>query len=318
MKLNEFIKELRAKYNSVSIKKLASKKHCELYHFSYKNKREQNELLVINKNKEIITKEKVKKDVNFKQFATLFKKNVSEYIKQKRNIQKAKQNEAKKIGVRNLKTIDIKAKQYEKRLEELEKKKIADTKFKNDKQKKDAIYLFIIASIILEFLKDDKKLVELKNDIVVKKENVELALGEKELLNIYLYIVKQLNSIGILKGRIKYDIVKINADKVLDKVFNKYNNEIFHYQILMGMYMIDFYKNDIKFKELDLVYNKQYFADLLEATENAVSKEHEEYRENSQKLAYDISEEIYNKRVMTKQQAKEFFKKNIGENNDAN
>jgi len=310
MKLNEFIKGLRAKYNSVSLKKLATKKQYELYHFCYKNKREQNEIVLINKKtKEVCKREKVKKNVDIKRISANFKKGVKEYSKQIERVKRELIEKSQENGVRNILTAGAKSKQYDIKLKELEKKKNADTKFRNEKQKKDSVWLFMIASMILEFLKENGK-VEIVDDVVKSRKDIEIELGEKKLLELYLFIVKQLQQIGVLKGRVKFDIVKINADKLLDIVFNRYNNKIPHYRILMCLYMIDLYKYEVKNKELFMIFDKNFFENMLDNIEKDLQEQgYEEYRENSQKLAYELFKELYNKKILTKQEVKEFFKK---------
>ena len=308
MKLNEHIRKINETYSSVSIKKVACIKQFELYHISFKNKREQNTIvLVYKKNKEVVKIEKVRRD-NIDTIVSNFKKNIKAYSLKEKQLKKELMKTSQEHKVKNIKEYAKKIKVEQKKALQKEKKKISDSGFKSEKEKKDAIMIFMIASIILDFFKETNK-VSLKNDVATLKNNVDLQ--EKKLFELYLHLVKQLQQIGVLKGRVKYDIIKANADKTLDIVFKKYNNKIDYYLILMGLYLIDYYKSEVKNKTLSLKNSKEIYETLKKVENDLINEGSEKYRENSQKLAYDVGYQLFGIKLLTKQESKEFFKKQL-------
>ena len=296
MKLNEHIASLKGKYVAVSpIKLLAKKKGIELYQIQVKNKITQTYLIFVDKHKKVLEYKKASiKEVDkivrhFKKTAIVV---VNEFNKHK---QLLKQKE--RIELENKVHNTLKQKQ--------EKLK-SNPHFKSEKQLIDITFAFMVASIFLDYLKE-YKYIKVENKII-KKTN-EMDIDVKHIYDTYMYIVRHLDTLGVEEGKVKYDIVKIKADRIIERVFKKYNNNLPHFPILMGLYLLELWREDVKNKTIHIEYNSKLLTDIIEQVEKNLQNEGQENnRENSQKLAYDMFYELYKERIKTKQETKKFFK----------
>jgi len=292
MKLNEFIKELRAKYNSVSLKKIAFKKQYELYHFCYKNKREQNEIVLVSKKtKEICKREKIKKSVNIKELATNFKKGIEIYSKefeaQKKNFIKKSQN----TGVRNIIKADKKITNIKQKKQKERQKKLSDFKFKNEKQKKDILYMWFVFSFLREHLIQNELVTIGKNNEPILKSDKMI---DKKLLKFLNEVGAELTEKGVRDNSVKLDIIQSLQKTTYNKVLSKTHQEDMFYIITL-LYMLKMWKLDNDFKKLFIPIDNEFIEPYLEYMTNYLLKEDEKVTENSIKIAFYLFEEIYKK-----------------------
>jgi len=87
----------------------------------------------------------------------------------------------------------------------------------------------------------------------------------------------------------------------------KGNDEFYH--IVIGLYLITLWKNDVKFKTLKaLNIDYKFVADLLESLFESDFIENKVY-EDSEDFAKLIYREIYGEHIMTHKETKEMFNK---------
>ena len=308
MRLNEYLKELRSKYQEVSpLKELASKKGNVLYQISYKNKREQRVLLVVDKKKKIISKEKIKKDLDIKAVAISFKRNLERYIQEVQKSKKIKIQQSQTHGVRDLKVIDEVKKKIAIKTKQKAKKLQSNCKFKSKYQERDALYIYFVFKFLREHLLSDDRVRLVNNELVLVSNNKI----DEQLLKILKEISGELVYIGVRDDTCKKDLLDNRHQKIFNIVMSKNNQNEDMYFVLAAMYMLQHYKYEVKFKSLNLGYDIDwdFVNSFLESLEEMLYKENEELAENSAKVAKLILKEIYDIDVATKKEAKEILSK---------
>jgi len=298
MKLNELLKDFRNKCEFVESKEITKVGKVRIFHIKTKNKRSVSYLATVLKNGELIDK------------VIIAENKIKGTVAQVKKILKQSKNSSSYNnvlnGFRNTEKITKKAEKIKSKIEEKVKKKMVDYKYKNDKEKKDVFFVWFAYAYIREHLVDLGALHIDKNDNYTLKSDDFI---NKKVFDILKSIGQELSSRGVVTGSIKFDIIKEEHKKIHKKVLNYFKGNDEFYHIVIGLYLITLWKNDVKFKTLKaLNIDYKFVADLLESLFESDFIENKVY-EDSEDFAKLIYREIYGEHIMTHKETKEMFNK---------
>ena len=299
MKLGEMLKEMREKYEYVSgAEELARVGKVRIMRVKVRNKRTSVYLLTVLKTGEVIDKIKIAESKVKETVAS-----VKKTLKMARGRQQQGGGGLK--GFRDTEKLLDRVDEIKQKQKIVADKKLSDYKYKTPKEKQDILYIWFIYAYIREHLIDGK--------IIIKKEDntYEFVDETKNPINVELFkLMKdlgyELTTHGVVDGSVKFQIVAEEHKKIHNRVINYFGQTEEFYHIIIGLYLAELWKSEVKFKALKgLKIDHKFVTAMLDGLKDTeISMKVYEDSEDFAKLIY---REIYGEKILTHKEVKKIF-----------
>ena len=299
MKLGEMLKEMREKYEYVSgAEELARVGKVRIMQVKVRNKRTSVYLLTVLKTGEVIDKIKIAEN-RVKETVASVKKT----LKMARGRQQQGGGGLK--GFRDTEKLLDRVDEIKQKQKIVADKKLSDYKYKTPKEKQDILYIWFIYAYIREHLIDGK--------IIIKKEDntYEFVDETKNPINVELFkLMKdlgyELTTHGVVDGSVKFQIVAEEHKKIHNRVISYFGQTEEFYHIIIGLYLAELWKSEVKFKTLKgLKIDHKFVTAMLDGLKDTeISMKVYEDSEDFAKLIY---REIYGEKILTHKEVKKIF-----------
>ena len=190
--------------------------------------------------------------------------------------------------------------------------------FKNEKYKKDLVYLYLIYAYLDIGLREEEWVISNKfgvnviNELKLKNHSEKTQLDIKKLYATTKRIFKYLMQEGVFNNKkIKGDLIIRLAETEINKAFSGYK-DCSIIPIYLGILMLISWQEDVKYKSFNISLDYKYLADIT----LAIEEEHKELKETlnrSSDVVYHFYKNIYGNYPWFKESGnidlKELFKK---------
>jgi len=170
--------------------------------------------------------------------------------------------------------------------------------FKNEKYKKDLVYLYLIYAYLDIGLREEEWVISNKfgvnviNELKLKNHSEKTQLDIKKLYATTKRIFKYLMQEGVFNNKkIKGDLITKLAEIEINKAFSGYK-DCSIIPIYLGILLLISWQEDVKYKSFNMSLDYNYLADIT----LAIEEEHQELKEildRSADIVYHFYKNIY-------------------------